>query len=110
MSGSGGGGFGGGGYEEPVACERLIVETPIASPKENVVRNLQVGDVLQVTLENQAGTTVIVLLFNGDKAGGIASSFTTKLRECIQQGTHYEATVTAKSDGQVQVRIRAVKR
>lgn len=109
MSGSGGGGFGGGGFDEPVACERLIIDTAISSPKEPVVRKLKVGDILNVGLEEQFGTTVVALYLDREKAGGITSASTNRLRECIQQGTTYFATVTLVTDGQIQVRIKPVK-
>ncbi|MBZ4038070.1 hypothetical protein [Novilysobacter selenitireducens] len=62
-----------------------------------------------MTLEAQGGAVVIVLTHQGDKAGGIASASTNRLRECIELGTVYEATVTSISGGQVQVRIKAVR-
>lgn len=109
MSGSGGSGFGGGYNDTAVACENLIIETQLSSPKEAVVKHLAVNDVLQVGLEQQAGTTVVVLTFHGDKAGGTTSPRMPQLRECIQGGTLYIATVTSKSDGQVQVRITPIR-
>lgn len=107
MSGSGGGGFG--ASSDPVtACDRLILETGIASPKEAIIKTLNVGDVLQVQLEDTAGTSVVALYFNGQKAGGITHASTNRLRECIREGTRYESTVISKSDGQVRVRIKPV--
>lgn len=94
--------------DPPVSCERLTINTPIASPKEQVIAQLTPGDVLSVELEQQAGTSVIALTFNGLKAGGIASAQTTQLRQCIENGTRYEATVLTKNDAHVQVRIKAI--
>lgn len=109
MSGSGGGGFGGGGGGDPViACDRLIIETAISSPRASVVDKLKVGDVLAVVLEEQAGTAVVALYFQGEKGGGVTSANTGRLRECIRDGTTYEATVISRSDGQVRVRIKPI--
>jgi acetamidase/formamidase len=91
-----------------VACERLIIETAISSPKEAVITNLKAGDILQVKLEDVAGSSVVALYSNGQKAGGITHASTNRLRECIREGTTYEATVISKSDGQVRVRIKPV--
>jgi predicted TIM-barrel enzyme len=107
MSGSGGGNFGGGGYEAPVSCARLVIVTQIASPKASVVAQLQVGSVLTVGVEGQAGTSVIVLFFGGQKAGGIASAKAIDLRTCIEEGTQYTATVQTINNGQVVVKIKA---
>lgn len=108
MSGSGGG-FGGGASDDvPIACERLIIETAISSPKEPIIKNLSVNDVLRVELEQAGATSVVVLTHKGQKAGGIMHAQTNRLRECIQAGTKYTATVISKSDGQVRVRIKSV--
>ena len=108
MSGSGGG-FGGGASDDPpISCERLVIETAISSPKEPVINNLSVNDVLQVELEQAGTTSVVVLIYGGKKAGGITHAQTNRLRECMQAGTKYIATVISKSDGQVRVRIKPV--
>lgn len=108
MSGSGGG-FGGGASDDAqTACERLIIETAISSPKEPVIKNLSVNDVLQVELEQAGTTSVVVLTYRDEKAGGITHAQTNRLRECIQAGTKYIATVISKSDGQVRIRIKPV--
>jgi len=102
-------GFGGGASDDaPTACERLIIETAISSPKEPVIKNLSVNDVLQVVLEQAVATSVVVLTYRGQKAGGITHAQTNRLRECIQAGTKYTATVISKSNGQVRVRIKPV--
>jgi hypothetical protein len=107
MSGSGGGGFT--TYDPPViACERLIIETAISSPKAAVISQLKVGDVLDVGLENAPGNVVVALYWSGQVAGGITHPSTNRLRECIQVGTRYRATVTSISAGQVRVRITPV--
>lgn len=85
MSGSGGGGFT--TYDPPViACENLIIETAISSPKAAVVSKLNVGDVLDVGLENAPGSMAVALYSNGQLAGGITHPSTNRLRECIQGG------------------------
>jgi hypothetical protein len=110
MSGSGGGGLGGGSLgDTPVACERLVIETILSSPKANVVAKLQVGYILDVRLEEQAGTVVVALYFGAEKAGGITSASTNRLRECIDQGTQYTATVMSVVSGQINVRIKPIR-
>ena|ERR1700691_6228588 len=107
MSGSGGGG-GGGGTEAPVlSCEDLVIHTQIASPKGAVVSKLKVGDTLDVEVQTHAGTAVVVLLFKGKVAGGLASPQVSQLRECIEGGTTYKATVTATNGAVIKVTIEA---
>lgn len=108
MSGSGGGGYG--DYSEPeVSCELLTIETQLSSPKPDVVAELEVGSVLQVELEQQGPTTVVVLKHTGNIAGGIASPRMPRLRECIQSGTRYMATVVSIVSDVVRVRITPVR-
>lgn len=105
MSGTGGGG-GGGGPEIPQdACEKLFIDTQLSSPKEDVIEQINVGDILEVTLNQINGRSVVVVLYNGQIAGGLASPKVQRLRECIEQHTEYFATVKEKRDGQVRVRI-----
>lgn len=108
MSGSGGGLGGGVSDDAPIACDRLIIETAISSPKEAVIKKLSVNDVLQVELEQLSVTSIVILTYKGEKAGGITHAMTNQLRECIQAGTRYIATVISKSDGQVRIRIKPI--
>jgi len=106
MSGSGAGGV---GYEDDeIDCEKLVFDTQISSPKEDVVSKLEEGDVLEVRLENIDTTMVVVVRHNGKIAGGLASPALKRLRECMVQGTIYKALVLQVDDGQVRVRVSAV--
>jgi len=108
MSGSGGGG-GVGGYEPSIStCDSLVIETLLSSPKPSVVANLSLGAILLVQTQQSGGVTVVVLLYQNEVAGGLASPQVARLRECIEQGTQYQANVISISNGQVRVRIKAV--
>ena len=96
MTGSGGGGFSG-FSESDVACERLIIETAISSPKAEVIAGLSAGMELNVTLEDVGGSSVVALYLGDKKAGGVTHASTNRLRECIRAGTAYVATVISKS-------------
>jgi hypothetical protein len=105
MSGSGGGG----GPDTPVlSCEDLVIHTQIASPKAAVVSKLSVGDVLDVAVQMQGGTAVVVLLFKGKQAGGLASPHLGHLRECIENGTTYQARVTGINGAAITVSVEAI--
>lgn len=108
MSGSGGGGYGGGFDGAPTACDTLVIETQISSPKADVVKGLAPGIVLEVALEQQGALSVVVLKHDGQVAGGIADPNVPRLRECIAQGTQYSATVRAVQGGLVIVRIAPI--
>ena len=107
MSGSGGGGGGGGFDSPPDNCAALVFDTQLSSPKQAVVATIQVGDEMLVATQTVGGTTVVVVLHNGQVAGGLASPLVQRLRECMASGTQYAATVTAVNGGQVRVRVKA---
>lgn len=105
MSGSGGSGYGG-GFESVDDCGSLFIETQLSSPKEDVVDKIDVGDILDVTAQQIGTTMVVVVLRQGEIAGGIAAPQVQKLRECLGHGAMYDATIISKNDGQVRVRIK----
>lgn len=107
MSGSGGGGGDWYGPQED-NCETLVIDTQLSSPKEDVVAGINLGDSLSVDTQTMGQTVVVVVLHNGVVAGGLASPKIQRLRDCIEDGFKFVATVTAKNDGQIRVRIRTV--
>ena len=106
MSGSSGGGGGGSWDSQPTACDLLDISTQLSSPKAAVIAGLAVGDVLDVALQAGAGTAVVVLR-DGQLAGGLASPDVQRLRECMEGGTQYSAVVREINDAQVKIRVRA---
>ncbi len=91
-------------------CESLVIDTLLASPREAVVADISVDDVLDVRLvEISNGERVVLVEFRGQTAGGLASPAISRLRECIEGGTQYQARVTGKRDALVRVRVTAVR-
>lgn len=107
MSGSSGGGGGGGFGLPPDSCAALVVDTQLSSPKEDVVSQIEVGDILEVATVTMGATVVVVVQHRGQLAGGLASPLVQRLRECMNAGTQYHAEVIAKKEGQVRVRVKA---
>jgi hypothetical protein len=108
MTGSSGSGYGGGFDGGRSACDTLVIETQISSPKVDVVKHLIKGVVLTVGLAQVGGVTAVVLVHQGQVAGGVADPSVQRLRECIAQGTQYAATVRAINGGLVTVRIAPI--
>lgn len=104
MSGSGGGG-GGGGSSYPSPCESLRFDAQLTSPQAAVVSTLKVGEVLMIALANLKGQTVVQVLRSGQVAGGLTGPDAGRLRECLEDGHSYEATVLIVNGGQVRVRV-----
>jgi hypothetical protein len=109
MSGSGGGGGGGGdSYDNDSPCDRLRFEAQLSSPQPSVVVTLKVGDVLDVAVSTMKGQVVVQVLTNGHVAGGLAGPDATRLRNCMDQGHQYNATVRAVNGGQVRVFVEHI--
>jgi len=91
-------------------CESLVIDTLLASPRQDVIGNFRIGDFLDVSLgNNDVGQRVVEVRFQGQLAGGLASPAVGRLRECLEGGTRYQARVTGKRDALVRVRVTAVR-
>nr|MDP2190774.1 hypothetical protein [Rhodoferax sp.] len=108
MSGSGGGGGGGGGAGDPIPCESLAFETQLSSPKADVIKGIVPGNVLNIDLKLQGSAYTIIVLCDGQLAGGLTAPDVQRLRECILAGFKYGATVLSVNEGQVKVRVKAL--
>jgi hypothetical protein len=111
MSGSGGsGGGGGGGFGggDDIDCRQLVINTQLSSPKADVVGALAEGTELQVGIDLVNGTSVVVAKLGDLVAGGLAAPETARLRQCLEQGHHFGATVVHVTGGQVRVRVHSV--
>lgn len=98
----------GSGSDPVITCDRLGIETAISSPEESVIKSLQAGDVLRVGLEDRAGTTIVALYSDGQKAGCVEPDNINRLRECLREGTQYDATVISRSGELARVHIKPI--
>lgn len=102
MSGSSGSGGGASGPE--VSCDRLVINTMLASPRPDMLDGLYPGQVLDVRI--QGGTVVVVR--DGNLVGGLASPLIHRLRTCMLEGTQYRARVVAKNGALVRLQVSPV--
>ncbi len=103
MSGSSGSGGGSGDYDSP--CEKLRFEAQLTSPQPAVVATLHAGDVLDIASVVMKGQIIVQVLKKGHVAGGLAGPDATRLRNCIDQGHQYKATIRTINGGQVRVLV-----
>ncbi|URD45479.1 hypothetical protein M6G63_26045 (plasmid) [Pseudomonas sp. BYT-5] len=87
------------------ACDQLNFTAQLASPKEEVVEQLEEGCVLDIVTGEQNGQAVVHALWQGQVAGGIAAQQLQRLRQCLAEGTIYAARVLSINNGQVRVRV-----
>lgn len=85
-------------------CSSLIINTNISSPQAEAVRNLSVGEILDVQAIGDQGP--INLYDNGILVGSIISREMIRLLSCIAKGFEYEAEVLSIEDGEVEIQIR----
>ena len=107
MSGSGGGG-GGGGPDTYSQCDSLRFDAQLTSPQPLVVATLNVGEVLDIAVATMKGQVVVQVLKGGQLAGGLTGPDATRLRNCMDDGHQYKATVLSVNGGQVRVRVEHV--
>lgn len=109
MSGRDSSSSGGGvGVTNDTPCSRLRFEAQLTSPQPAVVSLLTVNDVLEIVVVNMAGQLVAQALKNGQIAGGLAGPDAMRLRNCIDQGHSYTATVRTINGGQVRVLVEHI--
>ena len=92
---------------DSMPCLRLRFSAQIATPVPTVVWTLHPGDVLNVALANPEGSLVVQVLKDDELAGGLIGGSTARLRDCLQQGNLFKATVERVNGGQVRVLIEA---
>lgn len=101
---------GGGGPREAntISCASIRFEAQLTSPQPAVVGNLSVGDVLDINVATRGGQIVVQALKNGQVAGGLTGPDASRLRNCIEDGHNYKATVRVINGGQVRVLVEHV--
>ncbi len=101
---SGSSGFGGGASGPEVSCDRLVINTMLASPRPGMVGSLYPGQILDVELFS--GTVVVQQ--GKELVGGLASPLVQRLKTCIEEGTKYQARVMSKNNALVRLQVSPV--
>ena len=112
MSGGHSGGIGGGEMPRPMqgkgdACLNLVIIINLASVDTEVLKMVNVGDILPV--EAQAADGPVVVMKDGEVLGSVVSSKLMQLLNCMNGGTEYEAEILKIEEAICQVKISAVK-
>lgn len=77
---------------ENFSCERLVITTVLTNPNMAIIRNLHIGDTLDIEIVPNTG---VIAKANGQTAGivQVGSNTMDKLIDCIDGGTVYIGTV-----------------
>lgn len=84
-------------------CESFSFTANLNSP-QGLVQNLNVGDVLILTLQTMPHLAVLATL-NGTVVGSLTGPNNPKLIRCMQNGYMYQATVLSVSGGNCSVKV-----
>lgn len=103
MSGSGGSYLG--PFTPTSSCSTLQFDTQLASPKAQVVAQIQSNDILDISFLQVGNQQVVVALWNGQEAGSIVDPNLSQLRNCMGQQEQYQARVLHVAGGQVRLRV-----
>lgn len=115
MSGMSGGrsdGIGVGEMPRPMqgkgnACLNLVIITNLASVDAEVLKKVNVAEVLPVVAQSADGP--VVAMKDDEVLGTVLSSKLVQLLNCMNDGTEYEAEVLKIEDPICQVKISAMK-
>lgn len=91
-----------------IVCEEFSFTAQIASPKEEVVEQLEEGCLLDIVIGDQNGQSVVLAYWQGQEVGGIADKRLQRLRQCMAEGHSYSARVVSIINGQVRVHISPI--
>ncbi|NKE68643.1 hypothetical protein RAMLITH_22740 [Ramlibacter sp. RBP-2] len=110
MSGGGGGGYSRGGREQytPPQCEDISFDAQLTSPNPALVPGLRVAEVLDVSVATTGGRRVVQVTKGGQLLGGLVGPDASRIRDCMDNGHQYKATVLNVNSGQVLVRVEHV--
>lgn len=85
-------------------CEQLSFTANINSPQPSTLSSLEVGMVLDLTLQMSPYASVLVG-HNGNLVGTLTGINVSRLINCIQTGFNFVATVLAVSGGNCTVKV-----
>jgi hypothetical protein len=89
-------------------CGDFDERLPLSSPKAAVLRNVAVGDVLDViAYQHRNLAPTVVALHGGQIAGSILSTRSPFLIRCLQNGHEFEAEVLELAGGLCTVQVRS---
>mgnify|MGYP001823352038 CR=1 FL=1 len=83
-------------------CESLAFESFLSSPKPTIVALLNVGDVLDITVQTTGGIETVAVLYQGQVAGGLVQN-SDRIKACISQGFNYQADVRGVQGAQITI-------
>lgn len=90
------------------SCEDLQLKIHLASPVPDVIKDLAVDDILQLSLKTPTGP--VIATYDGRVAGAILTTDPGFLIECITQRYVYVARVISSTGGDCQVAIYCTER
>ena len=86
-----------------VSCEKLVVETVLMQPNEELVTILKVGQVLTVHVKDGS----VYVMFGDQIVGYVETPQNDKIIECMEAGTFYVADIKDLNETTCKVEIHS---
>ncbi len=105
------GGGGDGTYVPPVkrkvivSCEKLVIETVLMQPNEELVAILKVGQVLTVHVKDES----VYVMFGDQVVGYVETLQNDKIIKCMEAGTIYVADIKEINKTTCKVQIHSLQ-
>ncbi len=106
MSGHSTGPAGGTGSDEEVDCAKMVKTTLVYGPDPAVVAVVAVGDEGHLRLGAAPDRAVLVIVRRNRILGSIAPAGVKRLKECLESGVAFSATVKEARGAVIRVTIR----
>jgi hypothetical protein len=86
-------------------CRSLSLTFYLQSPDEIVVEQLQVGNYVYLSIEDDAKRLITVRAPNGLRAGSLVGANVLRLYNCMQKNNAYSGEVIEKNGGNCKIQV-----
>lgn len=107
VGGGGGGGVHAGGPIRDTfsGCLNIKFETILMSVAPETLKQVHVGDILNLALQEQQSKPIVAALKGDILVGTVGSAYLTQLIECMQEDHKYYADVLSLEGGACRVKV-----
>ncbi|MFD2521577.1 hypothetical protein [Emticicia soli] len=86
-------------------CSNLHLTTKLATPNPDLIANLEIGMILDVTLSNGS---IVVVTELGEIVGSVIGRDSVKLKNCMENGYSFSAEILNLNGGSCDVLIKSI--
>lgn len=86
-------------------CSTLYLTTKLATPNPELIANLEIGVVLDVSLSNGS---IVVVTDSNEIIGSVIGRDSVKLKNCMENGYSFSAKIINLNGGSCDVLIKSI--